>query len=66
MRSELAQKIRLDFIRYSQVWEDHLLLRDGLEIDPGDDVLTGGQGTLWRGDQRTAGQRRGGKQHEQT
>jgi S-adenosylmethionine-diacylglycerol 3-amino-3-carboxypropyl transferase len=40
LRSEVAQSMALDQIRYSQVWEDHLLLEDGLEIGPGDDVLS--------------------------
>ncbi len=40
MRSEVAQHMTLDHIRYSQVWEDHALLEDALEITPEDDVLS--------------------------
>lgn len=40
MRSEIAQEMSLDHIRYSQVWEDHLLLEEALEITPEDDVLS--------------------------
>jgi S-adenosylmethionine-diacylglycerol 3-amino-3-carboxypropyl transferase len=40
MRSEIAQSMALDKIRYSQVWEDHRVLSEGLAIGPGDDVLS--------------------------
>ena len=40
LQSEIAQKMSLDQIRYSQVWEDHLLLEAGLQIGPDDDVLS--------------------------
>lgn len=40
MRSEIAHKISLDHVRYSQVWEDHSLLEEGLLIDAEDDVLS--------------------------
>ena len=30
----------LDRVRYSQVWEDHVLLEEGLDIGPDDDVLS--------------------------
>ena len=40
MRSEIADKLSLDHIRYSQVWEDHNLLEVGLQIKPEDDVLS--------------------------
>ena len=29
LQSEIAQKMSLDQVRYSQVWEDHLLLEEG-------------------------------------
>lgn len=40
MRSEVAQAMSLDQVRYTQVWEDHLLLEAGLDIGPDDDVLS--------------------------
>ena len=40
MRSEIANKISLDHVRYSQVWEDHSLLEEGLSIDAEDHVLS--------------------------
>ncbi len=40
LKSEIAQKMSLDQVRYSQVWEDHLLLERGLELGPEDDVLS--------------------------
>lgn len=40
MRSEIAQKMSLATIRYSQVWEDARLLRQGLQVGPGDRVLS--------------------------
>lgn len=40
LRSEIAQKMSLAFVRYSQVWEDAQLLRQGLQIDPTDDVIS--------------------------
>ncbi|HKE81566.1 MAG TPA: DUF3419 family protein [Solirubrobacteraceae bacterium] len=38
--SRFASDARLDVIRYSQVWEDHVLLERGLAVGPGDDVLS--------------------------
>lgn len=38
--SEVAQKMDLDEIRYSRVWEDTRLLQEGLQIGPDDDVLS--------------------------
>ena len=40
LKSEIAEKMSLDRVRYSQVWEDHRLLEQGLAIGPGDDVLS--------------------------
>lgn len=40
LRSEIAQAMSLEPIRYSQVWEDHGILAEGLNIGPGDDVLS--------------------------
>jgi S-adenosylmethionine-diacylglycerol 3-amino-3-carboxypropyl transferase len=40
MRSEIAQTMALDKVRYSQVWEDHRVLSEGLAIGPEDDVLS--------------------------
>jgi S-adenosylmethionine-diacylglycerol 3-amino-3-carboxypropyl transferase len=40
LRSEIAQTMALDMIRYSQVWEDHRVLCEGLAIGPEDDVLS--------------------------
>ena len=40
LRSEIAQKMSLEFVRYSQVWEDAELLRLGLQIGPEDDVIS--------------------------
>ncbi len=40
MRSAVAQELVLDTLRYSKVWEDHLLLEAGLSITPDDDVLS--------------------------
>ena len=40
LKSEIAEKMSLDRVRYSQVWEDHLLLEGGLDIGPTDDVLS--------------------------
>jgi len=39
-RSEIAPILATETIRYSQVWEDHLMLERGLDIRPGDDVLS--------------------------
>lgn len=39
MASEVASQLDLSIIRYSQVWEDHLLLVKGLEISSGDNLL---------------------------
>ena len=40
LQSEIAQSMTFEHIRYSQVWEDHLLLEQGLQIQPQDDVLS--------------------------
>ena len=40
LRSEVAQALGRDSIRYSAVWEDHLLVSEGLSIEPDDDVLS--------------------------
>jgi S-adenosylmethionine-diacylglycerol 3-amino-3-carboxypropyl transferase len=40
MRREAARSMNLDVLRYSQVWEDHLLLERGLQVGPEDDVLS--------------------------
>ena len=40
LKSEIAEKMSLDRVRYSQVWEDHTLLEGGLAIGPDDDVLS--------------------------
>lgn len=40
MRSEIAQDMEWDLIRYSVVWEDWRLLAKGLRITPDDDVLS--------------------------
>ncbi len=40
LRSEIAQVMSLDRIRYSRVWEDHALLEEALAIDGSDDVLS--------------------------
>ncbi len=40
LRSEVAQSLALDRVRYSQVWEDHRLLERGLQIVSDDDVLS--------------------------
>ncbi|MEE2786230.1 MAG: DUF3419 family protein [Myxococcota bacterium] len=40
LRSEIAEKMSLDQVRYAQVWEDHALLEEGLQIDENDDVLS--------------------------
>ena len=40
LQSEIAQKMSLDQVRYSQVWEDHTLLEQGLKIAPDDDILS--------------------------
>lgn len=39
LRSEVAQSLHLDTLRYSAVWEDHRLLEQGLALGPDDDVL---------------------------
>lgn len=39
-RSEIARRMSLEQLRYSQVWEDHLLLERGLQITESDDVLS--------------------------
>jgi len=39
-RSEIAGVLASDTIRYSQVWEDHVMLERGLDIRPDDDVLS--------------------------
>ena len=38
--NELARAMRLDEIRYSQVWEDHRVLEEALAISPEDDILS--------------------------
>lgn len=40
LRSEIAAAMSLEPIRYSQVWEDHALLEEGLALAPDDDVLS--------------------------
>jgi S-adenosylmethionine-diacylglycerol 3-amino-3-carboxypropyl transferase len=40
MRSEISTKMEFDKIRYSKVWEDHLLLEEGLNVEKGDDILS--------------------------
>lgn len=40
LRSEVARDLSLDQIRYSAVWEDERLLKEGLDISPDDDVLS--------------------------
>jgi len=40
LRSEIARTMALDRVRYSQVWEDHRVLSEGLAIAAGDDVLS--------------------------
>ena len=40
MTESLERLLASGIVRYSQVWEDHALLEDGLEIPPGDDVLS--------------------------
>ena len=40
LRSEIAQNLDLEQVRYSQVWEDHRLLEEGLGIETGDHVLS--------------------------
>lgn len=40
LRSEVAQSLELDRVRYSKVWEDHRLLEQGLQVGPDDDVLS--------------------------
>lgn len=37
--SEIGARMRFDTLRYSLVWEDIALLRDGLAVQPSDDVL---------------------------
>jgi S-adenosylmethionine-diacylglycerol 3-amino-3-carboxypropyl transferase len=37
---DFTSSARLDVLRYSQVWEDHLVLERGLRIGPDDDVLS--------------------------
>ncbi len=39
LRSEVAQAMSLDTLRYSAVWEDHRLLEGALDLGPDDDVL---------------------------
>ena len=39
LRSEVAQAMSLDTLRYSAVWEDHRLLEGALDLGPQDDVL---------------------------
>lgn len=39
-RSEIARMMNLEQLRYSQVWEDHLLIEQGLHITGTDDVLS--------------------------
>ena len=39
-RSEIARRMSLEQLRYSQVWEDHLLVERGLRITESDDVLS--------------------------
>jgi S-adenosylmethionine-diacylglycerol 3-amino-3-carboxypropyl transferase len=40
MTESLERLLASGIVRYSQVWEDHALLEDGLEITPDDDVLS--------------------------
>ena len=40
LRSEIARAMRFDELRYASVWEDVDLLRAGLRVGPGDDVLS--------------------------
>ncbi len=40
MTSSLHRLLTEGVIRYSQVWEDHALVEDGLALGPGDDVLS--------------------------
>jgi S-adenosylmethionine-diacylglycerol 3-amino-3-carboxypropyl transferase len=37
--SEFARAADLETLRYGQVWEDHRLVEDGLDVGPEDDVL---------------------------
>jgi S-adenosylmethionine-diacylglycerol 3-amino-3-carboxypropyl transferase len=37
---DFTSSARLDVLRYSQVWEDHLVLERGLRVQPDDDVLS--------------------------
>jgi S-adenosylmethionine-diacylglycerol 3-amino-3-carboxypropyl transferase len=39
LRSEVAEALSLDTLRYSAVWEDHRLLQRALALTPEDDVL---------------------------
>ena len=39
LHNEIARKMSLEPLRYSQVWEDYLLLEEGLLIAAADDVL---------------------------
>ena len=38
--SDFASAAQLDVLRYSQVWEDHALLEQGLRVGPEDDLLS--------------------------
>src|SRR5438477_6486371 len=38
--SSLHKVLAEGVIRYSQVWEDHALVEEGLDVQPGDDVLS--------------------------
>jgi S-adenosylmethionine-diacylglycerol 3-amino-3-carboxypropyl transferase len=40
MSSEGTEQLDVETLRYSMVWEDHRLLERGLEVGPGDDVLS--------------------------
>ncbi len=40
LRSEVAQAMSLDLVRYSEVWEDHQILSEALAVDGGDHVLS--------------------------
>ncbi len=40
LESEVAVALDLNVIRYSKVWEDHRVLSQALDIQPGDVVLS--------------------------
>ncbi len=39
MKSEVQSKMAWDCLRYAQVWEDHQVLQDALDINHSDDIL---------------------------